>query len=408
MIAKKAKIVFFTSYLLPYPGAVWRRIGYFAEYFTREGFDVYVFGAITLERGIAKKISQINTVCKNHYFKLFNFQLRIPLSSWPFQIFNMIVGPLPNIVNMLLFKPKIVIISIPYIELLPLTFLGAKLIDAKIIIDVRDPMEYWVFWNKGLTRKLYMFISRLSYFLMRNAHATITVTPELARFLSRNGVYARVIRNGADIKLFKPYARGDARKHLRLAEDLLIIVMNGPLGWYYDAIPILKAIKLLPPNLKEKVLLLIVGGFSDPNYAREFAAFVVKNRLNENVKILGKIAETNKLAKILSAADIGLIPHSEDPLLDFAIPVKFYEYVACGIPVLALTRKGSALWNIVNSWGVGYALEPNDVCSIAHAILDISAKSHFFREKVLQMRGVVDRRRGAEKLIALVRDLLEK
>ncbi|MCR8501810.1 MAG: glycosyltransferase [Candidatus Korarchaeota archaeon] len=408
MLDRKVTIIFFTPYLLPISGAVWRRIGYFSEYLKQKGFDTYVIGAIALERDIAKIIYQIKNLTKDYYFKVFNFQLMIPFSFWPIQIFNAIIGPFPNIILMLLLKPKVVVISIPYIEFLPLTFLGARLTGAKIVIDVRDPIEYWVSWNKGLTKKLFILIAKLNYLLMRNAHVIITVTPELARFLSRNGVYAYVIRNGADIRAFKPYRKEDARRHLGLAENMFIMVMNGYLGGYYDAKPLLKAIELLPYDFKRRILLLVVGGFSDPNYAREFAVYVVKRRLNDNVKILGKVMDADKLAKILSAADIGLIPQSGDPLLDFAIPAKFYEYIACGIPVLALTRKGSALWNIVNGWGVGYALEPNDVCSIAHAILDISAKSHFFREKILKMRDVVDRRREAEKLIALVRDLLEK
>jgi hypothetical protein len=37
--------------------------------------------------------------------------------------------------------------------------------------------------------------------------------------------------------------------------------------------------------------------------------------------------------KLISDCDVGLIPRIKDPIYDYAIPAKFYEYTACGLPV---------------------------------------------------------------------------
>jgi glycosyltransferase involved in cell wall biosynthesis len=214
--------------------------------------------------------------------------------------------------------------------------------------------------------------------------------------------------NGADTRVFRPRSQHEARKP-PLSEDKVTLVFNGYLGNYYDAIPLLQAIARLPDKLKGKVVLLLVGGFSDASYARKFVRVAKELRLSGDIKVLQPIQDARTLADVLSAADMGVITRVVSELYDPTIPAKFYEYVACGLPVIALVRRGSELWRLIEKWEVGFACEPHDLDCVARALEKIFDKSvmESIRANVLRVRPFIDRRRAAEKLNSLLCELLE-
>ena len=60
----------------------------------------------------------------------------------------------------------------------------------------------------------------------------------------------------------------------------------------------------------------------------------------------------DQLYQYFSASDIGLNPLPD--AMDYCIPAKTYDYLACGLPVLAKGPKQSALKNLVEKYNVGY------------------------------------------------------
>ncbi|MEM3658147.1 MAG: glycosyltransferase [Candidatus Hadarchaeum sp.] len=131
--------------------------------------------------------------------------------------------------------------------------------------------------------------------------------------------------------------------------------------------------------------------------------------LSSNIKVLQPILDARTLAEVLSAANAGVVTHVTSELYDPAIPVKFYEYLACGLPVIALSRRGSELWRLIEKWGVGFACEQHDLDCITRALEKIFDESTMesIRANVLRVRLLIDRRRAAEKLYSLLRELLE-
>jgi glycosyltransferase involved in cell wall biosynthesis len=215
--------------------------------------------------------------------------------------------------------------------------------------------------------------------------------------------------NGADVYTFRPYPRFEARRKLGLSDDAVIFVFNGYLGGYYDATSLLQAVARLPSELKKKVVFLLVGGFGDATYARKFVRVAKELRLSSNIKVLQPMRDARTLAEILSAADVGVITRVNSEVYDPAIPAKFYEYLACGLPVIALARRGSELWRQIEEWDVGFACEPHDLDCITRALEKIFDESSMesIRSNVLRVRPLIDRHRAAEKLYKLLRELLE-
>jgi glycosyltransferase involved in cell wall biosynthesis len=400
-------IVIVSTFHLPMPGAVWRRLGYFAEYLSLRGWNVIVLGAFSLTRELLRFPMKLATVKYPEKYALFNLQLRLNLLSSPSLTIN-ILGSLPVLIVALVLRPSVLFVSIPGYDVLPMAYAAAKLSGSKLVIDVRDPPEELLHISKGFSRRLYSLLIILDYVLMRKADLVVTVTPGLAELLARHGVHAHLVMNGADTRVFRPRSQHEAGK-LCLSGDKVTLVFNGYLGNYYDAIPLLQAIARLPGELKRKMVLLLVGGFTDVSYARKFVRVAKELRLSGNIKVLQPIQDAHKLAEILSVANAGVITRVSLELYDLTIPAKFYEYLACGLPVIALVRRGSELWRLIEEWRVGFACEPHDLDCITRALEKLFNESSIesIRANVLRVRPLIDRRWAAEKLYSLLRELLE-
>jgi glycosyltransferase involved in cell wall biosynthesis len=401
------RILIVCNMSLPRSGAPWRRIEYFANFFTTRGMLVDVVGALQPERNMKNVFRNAKGIMYDK-FRVFNFQWQINILNLMIEIFNLL-GTFPIFLISLILRPNVIVVSIPHIEPLPIAYITAKFLKIKLIVDVRDPLDYWPSWTKGFTRKLFSFINIINYSVMRKADLVLAVTPSLVSLLAKQGVRARLVMNGADVYTFRPHPRSEARRKLGLSDDAAILVFNGYLGGYYDATPLLQAIAKLPNELKNKMVYLLVGGFGDATYARKFVRVANELRLSGNIKVLRPIQDARKLAEVLSAADVGVITRVTSELYDPTIPAKFYEYVACGLPVIALIRRGSELWRLIEKWEVGFACEPHDLDCVTRALEKIFDESimESIRANVLRVRPLIDRRQAAEKLFSLLRELLE-
>jgi glycosyltransferase involved in cell wall biosynthesis len=401
-------IVIVSTFQLPIPGAAWRRLSYFAEHLSLKGRKVYVLGAFSPTRELLRFPTRLVAVKRSGKYALLNLQLRLDLLGWPSLIMN-ILGSLPVLIAALVLRPDVLFVSIPLHDVLPMAYVAAKLSGSKLVIDVRDPLEYWLHASRGLTRRFYSLLVMLDYVLMRKADLIVAVTPGLVELLAKHGVRAHLVMNGADTRVFRPQPQRKVRGKLCLGQNNVVIVFNGYLGDYYDVVPLLYAFARLPSELKRKVVLLLVGGIASAFYAKKFVRIAKELRLLGNIKVLQPIQDARALAEVLSFANAGVIPRVSSELYDSAIPAKFYEYLACGLPVIALVRRGSELWRLIEEWGVGFACEQHDLDCITRALEKIFDESimESIRANVLRVRPLIDRRRAAEKLYSLLRELLE-
>jgi glycosyltransferase involved in cell wall biosynthesis len=403
----RPKIMIVSTFYLPMPGAVWRRLSYFAEYLSSRDFQVFVLGAFSPTREMIRLPIRL-TVKRSGTYQLFNFQLRVNMLGWHFLIPN-ILGSLSVLIVALIRRPNVLLVSLPAHDVLPIAYVAAKLSRSKLVIDVRDPLEYLLHASKGFSRRLYSLLIKLDYVLMRKANLVITVTPGLAKWLAKHGIRAHLVMNGADTRVFRPRFQHESPGKIFLSKNKLILVFNGYLGNYYDAIPLLQGIAKLPDELKRKTFMLVVGGFMNASYAKKFIRVTKELHLSSNIKVMRPIQDAPNLAEILSVAKAGVITLVASELFDLAIPAKFYEYLACGLPIIVVSRRGSDLWRLTTKWGVGFACEPHDLDCITKAIQKIFDEGTIgsIRANVLRVRPLIDRRRGAEKLYCLICELLK-
>jgi len=169
------------------------------------------------------------------------------------------------------------------------------------------------------------FITRYN---LRHARSTITVTNELASFLTNQGIRdVTVIPNGVDTGVLRPMTSNEAKHSLGLKGPVLGYV--GSLEHWVDLETVVQGL----PQLKD-VTLLVVG----PGLFTDYGDTIKK--LAADLGVLDRIVFTgavkySELSRYISAMDIGLNPLKMMKKNEYAAGGKVFNYLACGRPVLS-------------------------------------------------------------------------
>jgi glycosyltransferase involved in cell wall biosynthesis len=227
------------------------------------------------------------------------------------------------------------------------------------------------------------------------------VTPNLAASLKIRGVTdVRLVWNGADVTVFKPYARNIGRKKLALSDSDFIIIYNGVIGGYYKLDFVIRALAKLNDQIIS-IKLIMIGDGPDPAFILELSK---KLSLHDKVLYLGVKNDKYEIAKILSAADVGIIPglYSRGQL-----PVKSFEYCACGIPVIAAVYEDSLLAAFIREYRIGVTSPPMDEEKLAKAIYRIYKDKSFREAAGKRARAVVEEKFDRTKIAEFFLKLIE-
>ena len=372
--------------------AAYRRIEYFMEYLRARGMRVSCIGVAHITRhGITKPSEEC-----------YSALLAISSHSLAVLPINFLLSFL-LILLILILRPRIIIISIPDSYLVLASYIGGVLTRAKIVIDIRDPQEEIMSstYRKGLSGFIAKVYKYINYTVYRRVHIITGVTRTLVTIMAhelRNPVY--LIPNGAHLNVFKPLNKEEARQKLRLDQGSLIIGYVGGLSsyGYYNILPVLIAIRRIRRELGTDIRFVVAGPMLDDGIKRIIDYF------RDEFIYMG-VLDTSNVVTLLSACDIGVIPRIEDPVYNYAIPAKFYEYVATGLPVLAIVNRESELARIVKEHRLGFVCEPRDLECLESVITNLAIDKVVldeYRKNVLVFRKHIDRKIGAEKLYELI------
>jgi phosphatidylinositol alpha-1,6-mannosyltransferase len=199
---------------------------------------------------------------------------------------------------------------------------------------------------KEVVRKTVYYITKWN---LSNSDWTTTVSPALAKKAVPLGHTPEVIMNGVDTTLFKPGLC--KRAHHRLCKGDFVIGFSGSVERWYA---LDKVISVLPDLIKhnENVVLLIVGGALFTGYQMELRKLVHVLGLEERVIWTGS-QPYEKLPEYINCMDICIIPLDPPQWRDIALPNKFFEYSACGKPIVATYMKDVMKLNPSNMYVYG-------------------------------------------------------
>jgi teichuronic acid biosynthesis glycosyltransferase TuaC len=192
----------------------------------------------------------------------------------------------------------------------------------------------------------------------RRAAGLVTVSSGLKRRLDALGVArerVRVLRNGVDLGLFRPFDRDSARRGVGFARPTVLAVGN--LVALKRHRLMVDALALLPG-----IDLAIVGDGPERGAIEERAR---ERGVADRVRLFGRL-EQDRLPEIYSAADILLLVSTHE-----GWPNVLLESIACSTPVVVSNIDG--IGDIVAAPDAGRILGETTPATLAAAIRDLLA-----------------------------------
>ncbi len=168
----------------------------------------------------------------------------------------------------------------------------------------------------------------------RRAHRLVAISNGVRHALEAIGVPPEkivVAPDGVDLAVFAALpSRAEARRRLGLPEAKRLVMYAGNLFSWKGVFTLAEAAPDLAPEEAEVVM---VGG--SPQELKNMAAFVRERKI-ENVRLIGHRPPT-EVPLYLAAADALVLPTSarESIGAQFTSPLKLFEYMASGRPIVA-------------------------------------------------------------------------
>lgn len=219
--------------------------------------------------------------------------------------------------------------------------LGPRLLGAKIVLDLHDPMPelYQTIYGLEEGSRMVRLLKRLEKWSIRFAHLVLTPNESFRKIFCARGcppAKIQIIMNSPDEAVFKPVpsaansaVNGPAKREFRLMYHGLIVERHG-LG------TAIEAVDRLAKDLPEIALDL----FGERNaYLEQILADAKKIGLNGRVRYHG-MHPLDEMPAAIQQADLGLIPNFRTPFTEINFPTRIFEYLCLGKPVVVPDTKG--------------------------------------------------------------------
>lgn len=130
-----------------------------------------------------------------------------------------------------------------------------------------------------------------------------------------------------------------------------------------ESIQALQEIIKNAPEAKLAFLGEFMGGSGE--YKEEVHAYIKKTNLERYVDFLGYVPH-EKVVEYMNIAKVGTVFHQPLPRYISGVSIKLFEYMACGLPVVASNFPG--LRKVVKEANCGILVDPTNIDEIAKAI----------------------------------------
>lgn len=240
-----------------------------------------------------------------------------------------------------------------------LTVFAARVLNRPVVVEVNGSYDdMYVAWP-GLKR-FSKSVELLMKWQLRLASTTICVTNELASWVREQGAqgWVEVISNGADTRRFRP---GLPVSRLFSAEKPYVVFFGALSRW--QGIPRILA-AASHSRWPDGLNLVIAGEGADEALVRKAADSY------PHVHYVGAIAYDD--VGSLVANSVASLIMKEGDFTTGLMPLKLFESMACGVPVIVTDYPGMA--DVVNSVDAGFVIPPGDVDALL-AVINILADS---------------------------------
>lgn len=258
-------------------------------------------------------------------------------------------------------------------EFKPDVVIGFSILNSYLAVKAarRNDIPFIYYWIDVLHRLIPLrplqFIGKVwEQKTLRQADRVLTINDKLKDYVVNSGAASdktQVIRAGIDVEQFKPSASiGNLRKQYGLKEtDIVLFFM----GWLYHFSGLKEVAQELAKETNKNLKLLIVGegdAFEDLKQIRN------KYNLQDKIILAGQRPYT-EMPSFIAASDICLLPaYPWEKVMQDIVPIKLYEYMAMGKPVIS-TKLSGVMREFGEDNGVVYVDEPADAIDKAKSLV---------------------------------------
>lgn len=236
----------------------------------------------------------------------------------------------------------------------------------KIIYDVH---EYYIDVLPLSSPQRKLFLGFMLYLVeplfCRYTDAIITADEEIAKRYKKFNKNVHPLFNFPSFEVFKP---SDNRYLREKYENHSVIIYMGGMSEERGILELIKAVHKVSRTYP-LVKLLLLGNFGTKDFEERCIEYVRSNDLAVIVEFLGFVPHT-EIQKYVDAADVGtILLHPTTRFIKTAYPIKLFEYMICGKPIIASNLP--AMGKIVKESECGVLVDPTGIDEIAESIIDL-------------------------------------
>lgn len=205
-----------------------------------------------------------------------------------------------------------------------------KLMGSRILLDIHDPMpntfaSKFKSGDKGFFFKLLLWQEKLSAWY---SDRVLTVhDPVKDLILVKHGLppdSIQVIANFADDEIFtlNPDYRADGK---------LRLIFHGTILERYGLRTLVEALSKV--KHRENISVKIIG---EGDFSEEFKKLIASAELESFVHFDNRFYPMHDIPRIISDANVGLVPLEISSMTNYALPLKMLEYTSMGLPVITV------------------------------------------------------------------------
>ena len=259
-------------------------------------------------------------------------------------------------------------------EFKPDVIVGFGILNANIAIRLAKkrgiPFVYYIIdeLHRLVPQKYFQWLAKyIESKNMKNADKVISINEGLREYTTQMGAErekTEVIRAGVELERFNPADRDAIReRHGIKDEDVVLFFM----GWLYSFSGLKEvAMELAGASEKHRNIKLLILGKGDlwdtlQDIKREYG-------LDSRIIIVGW-KPYEEVPKYIMASDICLLPAYKNEVMKNIVPIKMYEYMAAGKPVITTSLPGIKK-EFGNDNGVIYVDRPEDIIKKAVELIE--------------------------------------
>ncbi|MCK5561645.1 MAG: glycosyltransferase family 4 protein, partial [Thermoplasmata archaeon] len=231
--------------------------------------------------------------------------------------------------------------------------------------------------QKGIIKKKLEIILNeiLGRILFKNSTRIITVTDNLKKILIQEykvrSNKIEVVNNGVNTKLFHPMKLDKCRDKLKIDKQSNVICFVGNLDAWQGVEDLINSSHIILKKVPNTIFLIVGSGALENKLKEE----VKKLKITQKFIFIGWV-QYLKIPIYINTSDVCVVLKKNLPI--GYSPLKLYEYMACGKPVIATNISGL---DIIEKYQTGLTVNPKHSKEVANAIIKL-LKNNNLREQM--------------------------